>query len=82
MKGIKAKVVVVTGGAGGIGAAICRRFAEEGAAVAGFDINKEAADALVKQIRAAGNKAGAYAVDLMTSQASVTGVSCGLTMAG
>ena len=70
MKGIKAKVVVVTGGAGGIGAAICRRFAEEGAAVAVFDINKEAADALAKQIRAAGKKASAYAVDL-TSQDSV-----------
>jgi 2-hydroxycyclohexanecarboxyl-CoA dehydrogenase len=70
MKGIKAKVVVVTGGAGGIGAAICRRFAEEGATVAVFDINKEAADALVKEISAAGNKAGAFAVDL-TSQDSV-----------
>jgi 2-hydroxycyclohexanecarboxyl-CoA dehydrogenase len=64
MKGIKAKVVVVTGGAGGIGAAICRRFAEQGAEVAVFDINKDAADALVKQIRAAGNKASAFAVDL------------------
>ena len=32
------------GGAGGIGSAICRRFAEEGAKVAVFDINKDAAD--------------------------------------
>ena len=70
MQGIKGKVVVVTGGAGGIGAAICRRFAEEGAAVAVFDINKDAADVVVKQIRAAGSKASAFPVDL-TSQDSV-----------
>ena len=61
MKGIKGKVAVVTGGAGGIGAAICRRFAEEGAAVALFDINKDAADVVVEQIRAGGNKASACA---------------------
>jgi 2-hydroxycyclohexanecarboxyl-CoA dehydrogenase len=70
MKGIKGKVVVVTGGAGGIGAAICRRFGDEGASVAVFDINKEAGAAVAEQIRAAGGKAVAYPVDL-TSQDSV-----------
>ncbi|KAB2967728.1 2-hydroxycyclohexanecarboxyl-CoA dehydrogenase [Zoogloea sp.] len=70
MRGIKEKVAIVTGGAGGIGAAISRRFATEGAIVAVFDINKDAAEAVVAGIRAEGGSAAAFAVDL-TSQESV-----------
>ncbi|NML27516.1 2-hydroxycyclohexanecarboxyl-CoA dehydrogenase [Zoogloea dura] len=70
MRGIKGKVAIVTGGAGGIGAAISRRFAAEGAIVAVFDINKDAAEAVVAGIRAEGGSAAAFAVDL-TSQDSV-----------
>lgn len=70
MRGIKGKVTIVTGGAGGIGAAICRRFADEGAIVAVFDINKDAAETIVADIRAKGGSAAAFCVDL-TSQESV-----------
>lgn len=70
MRGLKDKVVIVTGGAGGIGSAICRRFAEEGASVAVFDINQDAAEAVAAGIRNSGGKAGAFRVDL-TSQESV-----------
>ena len=77
MRGINGKVAVVTGGAGGIGAAICRRFGEEGASVAVFDINQDAAEAVAGAIREAGGVARAYAVDL-TSQESVVAAVAGV----
>ena len=43
MRGLKGKVVLVTGGGGSIGAAICRRFADAGAQVVVADRNAEAA---------------------------------------
>ena len=47
MNGLQGKVVVVTGGASGIGAAIVRRLAAEGAQVALFDVNESAAETMV-----------------------------------
>lgn len=64
MKGLKDKVVVITGGAGGIGSAICRRFAEEGSVVAVFDLNAKAANRLVGEIEASGGRARCYNVDI------------------
>ncbi len=64
MRGLEHKVVIVTGGAGGIGAALCARFAAEGAAVAVFDLDAEAGEKVAADIRAAGGKAIAYAVDI------------------
>lgn len=64
------KVVVVTGGASGIGAAIVRRTAEEGAAVAILDLQLDAAEALAGEVRAGGASARAFAVDV-TDEAGV-----------
>lgn len=58
------RVVVVTGGGGGIGGATCRRFAEDGAKVAVFDVNEAAAEKVAKDIRDAGGRARAFACDI------------------
>ena len=67
MKGLKDKVVIVTGGAGGIGSATCRRLAEEGAKVAIFDMNIEAAEKLAQEINHQNGQALAVQCDITQS---------------
>lgn len=64
MQKLKNKIVIVTGGAGGIGGATCRRFAAEGAKVAVFDMNFEAATQVAQDIQAAGGQAAAFKCDI------------------
>src|SRR5438270_5023006 len=62
---LKGKVAVVTGGSRGIGRAIARRFAQEGALVAvHYGKNAEAAAATVRDIEASGGKALAIGAEL------------------
>ena len=51
---LEGRVVIVTGGASGIGAAFTRAFAANGARVALLDIQQEAGDALAEEIAATG----------------------------
>ena len=51
MRGLNGKNVIVTGGAGAIGSAICRRFAEYGAKVGVFDRNLEGAKKVAGEIK-------------------------------
>jgi NAD(P)-dependent dehydrogenase (short-subunit alcohol dehydrogenase family) len=64
MRGLTRKVVVVAGGAGGIGTATSVRLSEEGAAVVVGDVNVNAAEAVVARIRATGGTAIAVQVDI------------------
>ena len=50
------RVVIVTGGAAGIGRATARRFARDGARVAVWDVKAEDPDALVAELAAAGGE--------------------------
>ena len=70
MQRFQDQVAIVTGGGGGIGGATCRRFASEGAQVAVFDMNLDAAEKVAAAIRATGGKAQAYRCDI-TNRAEV-----------
>lgn len=70
MQRFENQTVIVTGGGGGIGGATCRRFGQEGAKVAVFDLNLEAAEAVAAAVRAAGGVAEAFRCDI-TDRASV-----------
>ncbi len=64
MRGLQDKVVVLTGGGGGIGGATCRRFAEAGARVAVFDIDAAAAERTAAAITDSGGTARAFICDI------------------
>jgi 2-hydroxycyclohexanecarboxyl-CoA dehydrogenase len=66
----KNQTTIVTGGGGGIGGATCRRFAGEGASVAVFDLNLDAAEKVAASIQAEGGRAQAFRCDI-TDRASV-----------
>ncbi len=55
--GLQGKVAIVTGGATGIGRAIARRLAGDGAAVAVLDINLERAEEAVAELEESGARA-------------------------
>ena len=58
------RIAVVTGAARGIGAALARRMAEDGFAVAAVDLSAEACADVVGQIEEAGGTARAFAADV------------------
>jgi len=66
--GLKNKVAVVTGGAGGIGQGIARRLAADGVRVALADLQAEAGHEVVTEMRADGAEVEFFGVDLRQSR--------------
>ena len=62
------KVVVVTGAASGIGAAICNRFAREGSRVMLLDMDEAGAKAAAEKLRESGIDAQGYGCDVAHEQ--------------
>ncbi|QIZ78888.1 SDR family oxidoreductase [Ferrimonas lipolytica] len=67
---IVGKVVVITGGAGGLGMAMAKRLGKLGAKLALVDINQAALDSVVTELATADIDAKAYACDI-TDEAQV-----------
>jgi len=68
MGSIENKIAIVTGGGGGIGGAIVQRFAREGAKLAVADINRDAAQARVKEVSDRGSDAIPIVADVTNKQ--------------
>lgn len=75
---LRDRVVLVTGGASGIGAEEVRHFARQGARVAFLDLQDDAAGALVDELRSAGHPAPLYRHcdlrDIATLRASIADI--------
>ncbi|MDY0012482.1 MAG: SDR family NAD(P)-dependent oxidoreductase [Rhodocyclaceae bacterium] len=69
MKGLKNKLALVTGGAGGIGLAICRRLAAEGCTVGILDLSQENAHRACEAVAAEGGKAVPVIADISNYEA-------------
>ncbi len=65
---IQGSVAVVTGAASGMGEAVTRRLARDGAIVAAWDLNGEGARRVAESVRTAGGKAEGYEVDVASQE--------------
>jgi len=68
------KVVVITGGAGGIGSAIATALTEQGAAVAIIDSNQEAISKSLKILHASGATAEGIVLDVRDGSAVISAI--------
>jgi len=68
MLGLRSKAALITGGAGGLGSEICRRFVREGMKVAIADINGERIEKLQSELEEMGGETVGILVDLHSEE--------------
>ena len=68
------RVALVTGGGGGLGAALCRTLGEAGALVIAGDLRLDAAEAVADEVRGAGGKAVAARLDVADERSAAATV--------
>lgn len=61
---LKDKVVVVTGGGSGLGAAICRRLGDDGAIIVICDTRADAAESVAEELRGRRHRAHVFRLDV------------------
>lgn len=66
---IDKRVVIITGGAGGIGSAVARKFADMGDVAVMIDTDQAAGDAMMKEFQNAGKDAAFYKTDISDEKA-------------
>ena len=64
MRGLNSKRVIITGGASGIGRAICARLGDEGCRVGILDLDGDGAEKVANEIRESGGHSQALACDI------------------
>ena len=79
LKGLEGKTALVTGAAGGIGSATCRRLADEGVSVVATDISDDASKAIAAEL--GGNSVGIGA-DISTAAGVAAALQAGVDAFG
>jgi NAD(P)-dependent dehydrogenase (short-subunit alcohol dehydrogenase family) len=74
MERLQGKVAIVTGAGGGIGAAICRLFAAEDAALVGVDIDADSVERMAASVRAIGGRVSTISADVAEEATAETAV--------
>lgn len=69
MRGLKGRVAIITGAAGGIGQAICERFVDEGVKLVAADLDEERLSELADRLRARGGDVLPFAFDITQPEA-------------